>query len=157
MEFENIKFGWDAIGLVSRLIENWQPIQFSSEREAEDSLYEYLHNQFEHIQVTRQYGRGRATVDLVIGDRVMLELKHNFGTTSESQRLKGQLMEYKSWKMAIIVVLTGDTDMNLLKDLKTFVERELSGGTFFDDAVKGIQKKQSKRPSSNSFRTSYSR
>jgi len=140
MEDEWIKLNWDAPGLVKKILVDWQPIEFASERAAEDSLYEYLHAQFEKTQVTRQYARGRATVDLVIGERVMIELKHNLSTTSELQRLKGQLMEYKSWDMAIMVVLTGETDMNLLKDLKMFVQRELSGAFLLDDPVEVIQK-----------------
>ena len=140
MEYEWLRFSWDAQGLIKKLIKEWQPGDLATERAAEDSLYEYFHKQFEQVQVTRQYARGRATVDLVIGEKVMVELKHNFTSTSELQRLKGQLMEYKSWGMALIVVLTGETDRNLLKDLTAFVQKELTSSFLMGDDVLVIQK-----------------
>jgi hypothetical protein len=140
MEYERLRYLWDSQGLVKKLIEKWQPGNLGSERASEDSLYDYLHQQFDYLQVTRQYARGRATVDLVIGDQVMIELKHNLTSTSELQRLKGQLMEYKSWKMAIIIVLTGETDKNLLKDLTRFIQKEIDSNYLLDNGVILIQK-----------------
>ena len=33
-------------------------------------------------------------------------------------------MEYKQWKGSVIILLIGDTDKNIIKDLKEFMKRE---------------------------------
>lgn len=121
--FESIRFFWDSLGYVTELIEACDLSGCTSERDAEDRLYEYLHEKLSSTQVVRQYGRARAKVDLMVNDEVMIEIKFGLRTTSEYQRLKGQIDDYLDWKKVLIIVLVGQSDPALVKDLKTFIEK----------------------------------
>lgn len=117
--FEKARFHlWDGIGFVSGLIDNWKPGKLRTEQQYEKSLYEYLHGHLEDIQVTRQYAKGRIRADIVVGDKVIIELKNNLDSTSKYQRLVGQINEYKNWEGHILILLCGETDPNIYKDLK---------------------------------------
>jgi len=52
----------------------------------------------------------------------------DLSTTSEYQRLLGQLLEMKAWDEFIVVVLTGSTDPYFPKELRTHVE---NWGSFY--------------------------
>lgn len=95
--FEKFQFWFDSPGMVKKTIEDWKPVNCNTEKEYEKSLYYFLHKQFENIQITKQYARGRIHADLVVGDKIIIELKHNLNSTGKYQRLIGQLTEYKDW------------------------------------------------------------
>ena len=114
---------WDGFGMVCSLIDEWEPGKLKSEKSYEKSLYEFLHNKLEDIQVTKQYAKKRIRADIVVGDQVIIELKHNLDTTAKYQRLLGQISEYSEWKGAIIVLLTGKTDPNLKKELMRHIKK----------------------------------
>jgi hypothetical protein len=84
----------------------------------EKSLYSFLHDELGDVQVTKQYAVGRTAADIVVGEKVIIELKHNLNATSKLQRLFGQLEQYRAWTGPVIVLLTGDTEPNLRKELK---------------------------------------
>ena len=122
---ERLRFKfWDPLRMISSLIQEWKPIRCKTEKEYEKSLYSFLHKRLEDIQVTKQYAKGRIRADLVVGDQVIVELKNNFNTTAKYQKLIGQLAEYEEWGGQIIVVLTGDTDANLYKELMKSASEE---------------------------------
>lgn len=134
--FEKARFHlWDSSGHVSSLIDSWKPEKFRTEQQYEKSLYEYLHDQLEEIQVTRQYARARIRADIVVGDKVIIELKNNLNSTSKYQRLVGQLNEYKGWEGPIFIILCGETDTNLLKDLKKLVEVYNGNQAWFEEQI----------------------
>jgi len=137
--FEKISFFWDADGVVKNLIEQWSPIGCSSEKDCEDSLYAFLHQKLDDVQIVRQYGRGRAQIDLMVNDSIMIELKFRLSSKSEYQRLVGQLIDYKEWGKNLIIVLVGETEPGLLKDLKKVVSREF--GSFLLDSSANIIEK----------------
>ena len=127
--FDKVKFhAWDSVALVAEKLKDWKPKKCSTEKDYENSLYKYLHDELGDIQVTKQYAQGRIRADLMIGDKVIVELKHNLDTTAKYQRLIGQLSEYKEWKGRIIILLTGETDKNIRKQLDEFVRKEGLGG-----------------------------
>lgn len=115
---------WDAKGMVNSFINEWEPQNCKNEKAYEKSLYSFLHEKFQDIQITKQFSRGRIKADIVVGDKVILELKNNLNTTAKYQRLIGQLSEYKEWEGHIIILLTGTTDPNLKKQLINFLEKE---------------------------------
>src|SRR5438093_10852245 len=101
---DKLKFHmWDSIGMVVSHLERWRPRGCSSEKDFENSLYKYLHEKLPDIQVTKQYAQGRVRADLVVGDRVIIELKHNLNSTAKYQRLVGQLIEYQEWDGRVII------------------------------------------------------
>ena len=106
--FEKLQFhAWDATGMIEELVRKWRPRGCATEKDYEKSLYEYLHKKLEAIQVTKQFAKGRIRADIVVGDRVIVELKNNLDSTAKYQRLVGQIAEYKEWPGEIIVVLCG--------------------------------------------------
>jgi len=121
---DRVKFRWDSAGFVTSLMDKWRPRGCKTEKDFENSLYKFLHEHLDTIQITKQYARGRIRADLVVGDDVIVELKHNLNTTAKYQRLTGQLIEYKEWKGQIVILLTGEVDPNLRKQLKGFIESE---------------------------------
>ena len=66
----------------------------------------------------------------MIGDKVIVELKHNLDTTGKYQRLIGQISEYKEWDGRVIILLTGETDINLRKQLDSFIKKEGLGENY---------------------------
>ncbi len=126
---EKLNYFLNAAGMVEDIIKDWKPGDCRTEKDYEKSLYTFLHKRLEDIQITKQYAKGRIHADLVVGDKIIIELKNNLDTTSKYQRLIGQLAEYKDWEGKVILVLAGETDPNLRKQLKKYVEKEadLSG------------------------------
>jgi len=137
---ESIDYFLNPLSFVANLINAWNVSGCSSEKECENSLYTFLHEKLPDIQVVQQYGRGRSQVDLMIDDKVMVELKYMLESTSEFQRLVGQLIDYKTWDKQIIIVLVGATEPSLLKQLRSIVKREFSGLGFFEEDVLILEK-----------------
>ena len=126
-----------AAGIVAALIEEWSPQRFRTEKAYEISLYCYLHDNLTDYQVTRQYARGRVRADIVVEDHVVLEIKNNLESTTKYHRLIGQLSEFRNWSGHIIIVLCGDTDRNIRKELDRFLA---DSGMFQGDDLRVIQK-----------------
>ncbi len=114
---EDIKFGWDKIGHIENLIKEWKPRGCKTEKDYEESLYNYLEKQLEGKEITKQYGVGRVKVDLAVNKKVFIELKNDLKNTGQLQRLIGQLELYAKDLNNIIIVICGDVDKNLLKQL----------------------------------------
>jgi hypothetical protein len=126
---DKLKFNlWDDVGAVTTLIGNWQPESCKSEKDFENSLYKFLHAELGDTQITKQFAQGRIRADLAIGTKVIVELKFNLNTTTKYQRLIGQLDSYKGWEGRVIVLLVGETEPNLFKELVAWTKK----GGFFD-------------------------
>src|SRR5262245_25669115 len=95
----------DYIRYIAALIDEWNPSGCTSEKDCENSLFSFLHESLFDKQIVRQYGRGRARVDLMVDDKVMIEIKFNLTSTSEYQRLVGQMVEYAEWKKTFFLIL----------------------------------------------------
>ena len=84
--FQAIKFKyWDPTGTLQELILSWNPSDCRSEKDCENSLYAYLRAELPGIIITPQYAFGRARTDLVVGDKVAIEIKKDLSDTSEFQ------------------------------------------------------------------------
>ena len=138
---EKLRFDcWDDPDMVASLIKKWKPIDCKTEKGYEKSLYNYLHDKLKDIQVTKQFAKGRIRADLVVGDKVIIELKNNLDSTSKYQRLIGQISEYKEWDGFIILVLTGNRDKNLRKELDIYLKKEGLIDSLIEDTVIVIDK-----------------
>ncbi len=108
---------------VVSLIKKWKPKGLNTEKEYENSLYKYLHENLQE-QITKQYSLGRTSADIVVGDKVLIEIKHNLHSTSQFQRLRGQLQDYMDkWKGTLVLLLCGDTEPNIKKDIESYVQK----------------------------------
>ncbi len=104
---ERVKFAaWDNAGAVVDLIKKWVPGKCNTEKDHENSLYTYLHSELGSVQITKQFGHGRIKADLAVGEKVLLELKHNLDSTAKLQRLIGQPEGYRELDRTVVVLLT---------------------------------------------------
>lgn len=113
---------WDGSGLVTKAINSWSPEPVKYEKDYEASLYAHLECNLSGLEITTQYAIGRSKADIVIERKCIIEIKLNFTKTAEYQRLIGQISNYKHWGEFIIVVLIGDIDKQLVKDLRKHAE-----------------------------------
>ena len=67
---------WNSIGVIKSAIKSWRPRNCSKEKDFEKSLYIFLHKKFPDIQVTKQYAKGRIRADILVGDKIIIELKN---------------------------------------------------------------------------------
>lgn len=114
---DKISFLWDSVDHVEGLIKEWKPRGCETEKDFEKSLYNYLEKAMEGKEITKQYGVGRSKVDIAIGKKVFIELKKDLKNTGQLQRLIGQIEIYEKDLANVIVVLCGEVDKNLLKQL----------------------------------------
>ena len=116
---DTLKFKvWDDTSAVVSLIKKWKPRGCKSEKDYEKSLYEFLHAELGNVLITKQFARGRLHADIVVGNKVIIEFKHKLRSTAEYHRLLGQMMEYTEWEGSVIIVLSGESEANLKKELK---------------------------------------
>jgi hypothetical protein len=138
---DKLKFQmWDDVGVVVDLIAKWRPRRCTTEKDFEKSLYAYLHEAFGDTQVTRQFARGRIRADLMVGNKVIIELKHNLNSTSKLQRLLGQLSQYEDWDGRVVLLLTGETEPNLRKELKQFIQKQGWDDDFTGERVTVVER-----------------
>jgi len=120
---ERVEFALDAGPFVSgRIEEKWDPGECKNEKDYEKSLQSFLQAELYGIPITRQFGHGQMRADLAVGEKLLLELKHNFDSTSELQRSIGQLEILRTLGKTVIVVLAGRTDPNFAKQLEEHIE-----------------------------------
>ncbi len=143
--FHTLKFNiWDSTGTVAELIKAWQPLNCRTEKDYEDSLYSHLRNALPGIVVTPQYAFGRARTDLVVGDKVAIEIKLNLQDTSEFHRLLGQILQFKKWKGRFLVLLIGSSDPHLRDELQKQIgemDWVASSSIFGDQRVQILDKR----------------
>jgi hypothetical protein len=126
---------FDGAGAVISLIERWEPKRCKTEKDYEKSLVAHLRAELAGIAVTPQYAKGRIKCDLVVGEKVIVEIKKDMKSTGNCQRLVGQLSEYADWDGRVVVLLVGETDPDLRMNIEKAIHR-LNGGTFGDEKTK---------------------
>lgn len=120
----------NSVRVLTSLLSKWHPRNCKTEKDYENSLYTFLHKKLEDHQITKQYAIGRLRADLVIDNRLIIEIKYKLNTLQKYQRLLGQLAGYKGWDGRVVLVLIGKTDPNLRKELTSHLEKEGFCGTF---------------------------
>jgi len=121
------------MGLTEKDVDNvrdalaeWKPGRLPSEKSYEDSAYAYLNKSFARDKFERQYARGKTRADIYVsfkdGATVAIELKYAIKDRAEYHRLLGQIYEYVSeWSVEVLVVLCGDNDPALVKNIDGYV------------------------------------
>lgn len=121
---DEIKFKWwSNVDATISLIDRWKPRGCETEKDFERSLCAHLKRNLPNIKIVSQYAVGRARADLVIGEAVIVEIKTDLQSTSECNRLIGQLNGYADWDGRVIVLLTGKTDNDLLELVRKAASR----------------------------------
>lgn len=115
---DNLKFGWDSLSHVENLINEWKPRACETEKDYQNSLYNFLEEKIPEKQITKEHGIGRSKVDIAVGKKVFIELKKDIKTTAQLQRLIGQLEIYKEDCDNMLLVVCGKSDKKLIKQLR---------------------------------------
>jgi hypothetical protein len=102
-------------------IKDWQPENCKKETDFKKSLYDYLHIQFPNKQITNEPGYYRIKADITIDENFIIELKYNLKTIPKLTNLKGQIVNYQKLKGIIIIVLCGETEANIKKDIEKHI------------------------------------
>ena len=79
---DKAKWTWDKVAVMKSLIDKWRPRNCQTEKDYENSLYLFLHKEHEDHQITKQPGQRRYHADLVIDDKLLIEIKYNLNTTA---------------------------------------------------------------------------
>jgi hypothetical protein len=125
-----------AVDTVCNHINKWSPEDISSEAAIEESLYVYLSNQMKGHDIRRQFPHDRVRADILINEMVAIEIKLNLISTTEFQRLIGQLETYARWGVRTIVLVVGQIDANL----KSRIEERLLSDWGDEDSARLIHK-----------------
>ena len=113
-------FTLDPFDTVKEKVEAWDASKCTTEKQCEQSLAKALGKALVNQKIEKQYGSGRQRVDILVGDKVPIEMKYNLIKASVLQRLIGQLELYlKKWDH-VILVLCGKISSNMLKDLRQY-------------------------------------
>lgn len=121
---DKLKFNlWDDVDAVVDLVKRWTPEGCKSEKDYEKSFYAFLHAELGDEKIVRQYAQGRIRADLVINGKVIVELKTHLMRKDVLQRLIGQISGYEQWSGLVIILLTGDVDPDLRKELERVAEK----------------------------------
>lgn len=120
---------------IQKLLFTWNPGKLATEKEYQESLFNFLQAQLPDCVIRREYPEGGSIVDIYLrrpsfwGDEeVLFELKHNLSDSNEYKRLLGQLMEMKPEKRKIAVVLCGNSDRSMVQRLREHFKDHLNDG-----------------------------
>jgi hypothetical protein len=102
---------------LAREIESWLPRNCRTKLEYRDSLLAKLRGAF-RIEPQPEHGHGRARADIAFGTKAVIELKFNFNTPGKKHMLVGQLKDDRRVYSNLFAVLVGETDPDLLQELK---------------------------------------
>jgi hypothetical protein len=118
----SLGFFIDAFGSVCESIKEWEPTDCVTEKNYENSLLVELQHKFNNKTIISQYGSGKQRVDIVVHDKVPIELKKDLKSNAVLQRTIGQIEQYlKEWE-CLVLVLCGDVKEDLLRLLKEHVK-----------------------------------
>lgn len=119
-----ISFTLNPFGRVREVIESWRPRGCKTEKDYERSLVKKLQNELVNQNIQQQYGSARQRFDIMVHEKVPIEIKKDLKSTAALQRTIGQLDGYlKDWE-GVILVLCGDVSSDLFNDLKKYAERQ---------------------------------
>ena len=116
-------FTLNPFGRVCEVIESWRPRGCKTEKDYENSLVKKLEKELVKQTIIPQWASGRQRFDIMVDNKVPIEVKKDLKSTAALQRAIGQLDGYlKDWER-VILVLCGDTPRDICKDLKKYAER----------------------------------
>lgn len=124
-------FALDPFGTVLEIIDSWKPRNCKTEKDFERSLSSLLSQKLKKQNIETQYGAGKQRINIVVDQKVPIEIKNNLNTTACLQRTVGQLdFHLKKWDR-VILVLCGEVKSYMYSDLKQYAE-EKTGLTLLD-------------------------
>ena len=98
----------DPVEDVRRVLRIWSPKGCQTEKDYEESLANELKTEMKNTEIIQQYGSGRQRVDIVVDQKVAIEIKNDMTSTAAIHRAIGQLEGMKKWDK-VFLVLCGET------------------------------------------------
>jgi hypothetical protein len=136
----NVSYKFDPCGKVAKIIKTWEPKDCKTEKDYEQSLLIELKKNLAGIKIQSQYGSGSQRVDIVVDDKIPIELKKDLRTSSVLHITIGQLERYLQKWETIFLVLCGSISSENLQSLSDYAEGKQSLLTTYDDSVIIIDK-----------------
>jgi len=148
--------------VILQAVKKWVPKkQYSKHNGYRDDLYEFLRKKLKHREEENIFGLGssekyiarkeagsaRADIAVVNSEKIGIELKFNFRTKGQRNRLSGQIKDYFREYSYVIIVLCGYVDTQQLDALRyDFKEFEEPTGFSYgqQQVVKIISKSKTK-------------
>lgn len=116
----------DIFDEVGKVIKSWKPRGCKTEKDYEKRLIQKLEKELPKRNIQKQIGSGRQRVDIVVDDKLAIEIKKDLDSTGAYHRLIGQLDQYlKKWS-EVFVVLCGETDRDMHKSLQKYANSKAS-------------------------------
>jgi len=109
---------------VCKAIAKWEPEDISNEAAIQESLYAHLTRHLNGHDVRQQYPHGRVKADILVNEKVAVEIKLDLTTTAKFQHLIGQLESYACWCVCIVVPLVGQVDPELKKRVEEWLRQD---------------------------------
>jgi hypothetical protein len=127
--FDSLKFPtWDAYKTVMNVLERWKPGPLRREEEFEESLLTFLARELPDVEIEKCRDNDMGIrADIVIGDSLILDVKSNIDSVTKYQEVLEKLSALNDWAGAVIVLLTGRTDTEVAKSIKSQMKRRPRG------------------------------
>jgi hypothetical protein len=138
-----LAIGWNGLlESVAKCVGEWRPTKQSKETAYSRLLAEYLRQSLpEDAHVECEYRHAGETLDLYVlysgivsDDEVFIEVKRRLSRKSELNRLVGQISSLHPAKNKMLIVIIGDSDIQLIGRLRRQFKQQLGGasGTVLD-------------------------
>jgi len=136
----NISYTFDPEGKVTKIIKSWKPKDCKTEKDFEKSLLMLLRINLDGIKIEAQYGAGRQKVDIVVDDKIPIEIKKDVNTAAALHRAMGQLEQYLlKWDLVFLVLCGRITPENLAA-LKEYAKSKITLQSAYEERIVIIDK-----------------
>ncbi|MBW2986380.1 hypothetical protein KY333_03340 [Candidatus Woesearchaeota archaeon] len=117
------------------LVESWEPQEkYPNEDKYRNDLMAFLREELskpsllgmpQALKIRKE--SGRALADIAINEKIGIELKKDLKNQSQVDRLVGQIRRYKKGYNDIIIVLVGNTNVEILDELNEAIRESDQG------------------------------
>jgi hypothetical protein len=109
---------WEEMDQVERLIRGWNPEGHRTKRDCERSLSKYLKEHLRENEIVKKVMIGKVKADPAIGEAVVIQIRKDLQNQRQLERLISQIDGYSKHLKNLILILFGEVDKNLLKQVR---------------------------------------
>jgi len=135
---------WDSMDLIENLVKEWKPKGCETKKDYEKSLSNHLKKKLEGKEITQKFTTGKSKVDLAIDKTIFIKIEKDLKNTGKLKRLIGQIENYTKDLNHLILILCGEMNKDLLKQLR---KKVISFFEFncriFEKGTRGVKEKSS--------------
>lgn len=123
--WEEVFFWIFPMTITRKLIQSWKiTSECNNEKDYELSLLNFLKNNLYKTEARNQYGFADNKIDIVLDEKVAIELKYNISKSSgELQRAMGQISQYSYRWNYIFLVICGKISENHKIEINKFYDQ----------------------------------